>query len=75
MRMAYSQDEKIRIDSKETSWNCVNQDFTEYTNLEECISYLCEYITTKGPFDGFLGFSQVCIQPCNDNIKQKITNL
>lgn len=75
MRMVYSQDEKIRIDSKETSWNCVNQDFTEYTNLEECISYLCEYITTKGPFDGFLGFSQVCIQPCNDNIKQKITNL
>ncbi|KAH0662333.1 hypothetical protein KY284_027264 [Solanum tuberosum] len=33
-------------------------DFTEYENLEECISYLCEYITSKGPFDGLLGFSQ-----------------
>ncbi|KAG5601293.1 hypothetical protein H5410_032663 [Solanum commersonii] len=34
------------------------EDFTEYENLEECISYLCEYITSKGPFDGLLGFSQ-----------------
>lgn len=40
--------------------NCVvGQDFTEYTNLEACIDYLCNYITTKGPFHGFLGFSQV----------------
>jgi len=39
-------------------WFQYDKDFTEYTNLEECISYLCEYITTKGPFDGFLGFSQ-----------------
>ncbi|GKV32678.1 hypothetical protein SLEP1_g41270 [Rubroshorea leprosula] len=39
-------------------WFQFNKDFTEYTNLEECISYLCEYITTKGPFDGLLGFSQ-----------------
>ncbi|KAL0337855.1 UNVERIFIED_CONTAM: Dihydrofolate reductase [Sesamum calycinum] len=35
-----------------------DMDFTEYTNLEECIAYLCEYITSKGPFDGLLGFSQ-----------------
>ncbi|BFG35238.1 hypothetical protein CerSpe_215120 [Prunus speciosa] len=35
------------------------QDFTEYTNLEECITYLCDYITSKGPFDGLLGFSQI----------------
>jgi len=35
------------------------KEFTEYTNLEECISHLCEYITSKGPFDGLLGFSQV----------------
>lgn len=34
------------------------QDFTEYTNLEECITYLTEYIIANGPFDGFLGFSQ-----------------
>ncbi|KAF5941096.1 hypothetical protein HYC85_022263 [Camellia sinensis] len=33
-------------------------EFTEYTNLEECISYLCDYMTKKGPFDGLLGFSQ-----------------
>ncbi|NP_001409258.1 dihydrofolate reductase [Neltuma alba] len=39
-------------------WFQFNKDFTEYTNLEECISYLCEYITTNGPFDGLLGFSQ-----------------
>ncbi|KAF5747909.1 dihydrofolate reductase-like [Tripterygium wilfordii] len=39
-------------------WFQFNKEFTEYTNLEECISYLCDYITSKGPFDGFLGFSQ-----------------
>ncbi|KAL5546922.1 hypothetical protein UlMin_006609 [Ulmus minor] len=39
-------------------WFQFDKDFTEYTNLEECISYLCEYITSKGPFDGLLGFSQ-----------------
>ncbi|PHT78864.1 hypothetical protein T459_16916 [Capsicum annuum] len=41
-------------------WFQYNEEFTEYENLEECISYLCEYIATKGPFDGFLGFSQAC---------------
>ncbi|KAJ4706797.1 Serine hydrolase FSH [Melia azedarach] len=39
-------------------WFQFNKEFTEYTNLEECISYLTEYITSNGPFDGFLGFSQ-----------------
>ncbi|KAJ4960175.1 hypothetical protein NE237_020085 [Protea cynaroides] len=39
-------------------WFQFAKEFTEYTNLDECISYLCEYITTNGPFDGFLGFSQ-----------------
>ncbi|KAJ3683007.1 hypothetical protein LUZ60_013234 [Juncus effusus] len=39
-------------------WFQFNKEFTEYTNLEECISYLCDYITTNGPFDGLLGFSQ-----------------
>ncbi|KAK9664487.1 hypothetical protein RND81_14G045800 [Saponaria officinalis] len=39
-------------------WFQFNKEFTEYTNLDECISYLCEYITTNGPFDGLLGFSQ-----------------
>lgn len=39
-------------------WFQFNKEFTEYTNLDECISYLCEYITSKGPFDGLLGFSQ-----------------
>ncbi|XP_021624915.1 esterase C25G4.2 isoform X2 [Manihot esculenta] len=39
-------------------WFQYNEEFTEYTNLEECISYLCEYITSNGPFDGLLGFSQ-----------------
>lgn len=39
-------------------WFQFNKDFTDYTNLEACIDYLCNYITTKGPFHGFLGFSQ-----------------
>jgi len=39
-------------------WFQFDKDFTEYTNLEECITFLCEYITTNGPFAGFLGFSQ-----------------
>ncbi|KAM1221558.1 hypothetical protein ACFX13_009415 [Malus domestica] len=39
-------------------WFQFDKDFTEYTNLEECITYVCDYITTKGPFDGLLGFSQ-----------------
>ncbi|KAF9622618.1 hypothetical protein IFM89_032517 [Coptis chinensis] len=34
------------------------KEFTQYTNLDECVSYLCEYIVTKGPFDGLLGFCQ-----------------
>ncbi|XP_074276746.1 uncharacterized protein LOC141600411 [Silene latifolia] len=39
-------------------WFQFNKEFTEYDNLEECISFLCKYITTNGPFDGLLGFSQ-----------------
>ncbi|KAJ3699716.1 hypothetical protein LUZ61_003421 [Rhynchospora tenuis] len=39
-------------------WFQFNKDFTEYTNLDECISHLCDYIMTNGPFDGLLGFSQ-----------------
>ncbi|KAG9454934.1 hypothetical protein H6P81_007838 [Aristolochia fimbriata] len=39
-------------------WFQFNPDFTEYENLDECISYLCEYITNNGPFHGLLGFSQ-----------------
>ncbi|KHN34600.1 dihydrofolate reductase-like [Glycine soja] len=39
-------------------WFQFEKDFTVYFNLEECISYLCDYITANGPFDGFLGFSQ-----------------
>ncbi|AES81016.1 putative dihydrofolate reductase [Medicago truncatula] len=39
-------------------WFQFDKDFTVYTNLDECISYLTEYIIANGPFDGFLGFSQ-----------------
>ncbi|XP_057513099.1 uncharacterized protein LOC130795139 [Actinidia eriantha] len=39
-------------------WFQFDKDFTEYTHLDECISYLCQYITSNGPFDGLLGFSQ-----------------
>ncbi|CAL9057398.1 unnamed protein product [Musa banksii] len=39
-------------------WFQFNKEFTEYKNFEECISYLCDYITKNGPFHGLLGFSQ-----------------
>uniref|UniRef100_A0A7N0TIY6 Serine hydrolase domain-containing protein n=1 Tax=Kalanchoe fedtschenkoi TaxID=63787 RepID=A0A7N0TIY6_KALFE len=39
-------------------WFQFEKDFTVYFNLEECISRLCDYITTNGPFHGLLGFSQ-----------------
>lgn len=39
-------------------WFQFNKEFTEYTNLDKCISYLCDFITSNGPFDGLLGFSQ-----------------
>lgn len=35
------------------------QDFTEYTNFEECLVYIEDYMLKNGPFDGLLGFSQV----------------
>ncbi|PNT74546.1 hypothetical protein BRADI_1g17243v3 [Brachypodium distachyon] len=39
-------------------WFQFDKEFTKYTNLEECISYLCDYMVKNGPFDGLLGFSQ-----------------
>uniref|UniRef100_A0A804MU80 Serine hydrolase domain-containing protein n=1 Tax=Zea mays TaxID=4577 RepID=A0A804MU80_MAIZE len=39
-------------------WYQFNMEFTDYTNLDECISYLCDYMVKNGPFDGLLGFSQ-----------------
>ncbi|KAE8671509.1 hypothetical protein F3Y22_tig00111947pilonHSYRG00156 [Hibiscus syriacus] len=39
-------------------WFQANQNFTEYTNFEECLEYIENYMIKNGPFDGFLGFSQ-----------------
>ncbi|KAF3439227.1 hypothetical protein FNV43_RR17502 [Rhamnella rubrinervis] len=39
-------------------WFQANQDFSEYTNFEECLLYIEDYMLKHGPFDGFLGFSQ-----------------
>ncbi|OMO72987.1 Serine hydrolase FSH [Corchorus olitorius] len=39
-------------------WFQTNEDFTEYTNFEECLAYIEDYMIYNGPFDGFLGFSQ-----------------
>ncbi|KAM0953962.1 putative serine hydrolase FSH, alpha/Beta hydrolase [Dioscorea sansibarensis] len=39
-------------------WLQFAKEFTEYANLDESISFLCDYITEHGPFDGLLGFSQ-----------------
>jgi hypothetical protein len=35
------------------------KDFTEYTNFEECLAYMEDYMLKHGPFDGVLGFSMV----------------
>ncbi|KAM7253431.1 hypothetical protein ACFE04_026049 [Oxalis oulophora] len=39
-------------------WFQGNHDFSEYTNFEECLVYIEDYVIKHGPFDGFLGFSQ-----------------
>ncbi|GLU13062.1 hypothetical protein SLE2022_297090 [Rubroshorea leprosula] len=39
-------------------WFQANEDFTEYTNFEECLEYVEEFMIKNGPFDGLLGFSQ-----------------
>ena len=40
---------------------CV-QDFSEYSNFEECVAYIEDYMVKNGPFDGLLGFSQVRLE-------------
>jgi len=35
------------------------QDFTEYTNFEEGLAYIEDYMVNNGPFQGIMGFSQV----------------
>lgn len=35
------------------------QEFTTYTNFEECLEYIQELMIKHGPIDGLLGFSQV----------------
>lgn len=37
------------------------QEFTEYTNFDECLEYIEDCIVKHGPIDGLLGFSQVHI--------------
>ncbi|OIW10602.1 hypothetical protein TanjilG_15974 [Lupinus angustifolius] len=39
-------------------WFQANKDYTEYSNFEECVAYIEDYMLKNGPFDGFLGFSQ-----------------
>lgn len=38
-----------------------SQEFTEYENFDECLAYIEECMIKNGPFDGLLGFSQVCL--------------
>lgn len=37
------------------------QEFLEYTNFDECLEFIEDYMIKNGPFDGLLGFSQVYI--------------
>ncbi|KAL5078999.1 hypothetical protein RYX36_007420 [Vicia faba] len=39
-------------------WFQSNEDFTEYRNFEQCLTYIEDYMLQNGPFDGVLGFSQ-----------------
>ncbi|XP_050215349.1 uncharacterized protein LOC126666385 [Mercurialis annua] len=42
-------------------WFQFNKEFTEYTNFEECLAYIEDFMIKNGPFDGLLGFSQGAI--------------
>ncbi|CAL5189468.1 unnamed protein product [Lathyrus oleraceus] len=42
-------------------WFQFNKEFTEYTNFDECLRFIEDYMIKHGPFDGFLGFSQGAI--------------
>ncbi|CAK8569048.1 unnamed protein product [Lathyrus sativus] len=39
-------------------WFQANEDFSEYRNFEECLTYIEDFMLENGPFDGVLGFSQ-----------------
>ncbi|XP_058747769.1 uncharacterized protein LOC131620653 [Vicia villosa] len=42
-------------------WFQFNKEFTEYTNFDECLQFIEDYMIKHGPFDGLLGFSQGAI--------------
>jgi hypothetical protein len=48
----------FEIENNLYGWFNVNEDFTEYFNLEKSISITMDYIKKNGPYDGFLSFSQ-----------------
>ncbi|KAF9687361.1 hypothetical protein SADUNF_Sadunf02G0085600 [Salix dunnii] len=39
-------------------WFQFNKEFSEYTNFDECLAYIEDFMIKNGPFDGLLGFSQ-----------------
>ncbi|KAL3577154.1 hypothetical protein D5086_022437 [Populus alba] len=42
-------------------WFQFNKEFSEYTNFDECLAYIEDFMIKNGPFDGLLGFSQGAI--------------
>ncbi|XP_062113544.1 uncharacterized protein LOC133824617 [Humulus lupulus] len=42
-------------------WFQFNKEFNEYTNFEECLKFIEDFMVENGPFDGLLGFSQGAI--------------
>ncbi|KAK3030167.1 hypothetical protein RJ639_039644 [Escallonia herrerae] len=42
-------------------WFQFNKEFTEYTNFDECLTYIEDCAVKHGPIDGLLGFSQGAI--------------
>ncbi|KAJ9673956.1 hypothetical protein PVL29_023483 [Vitis rotundifolia] len=49
------------FDAPYYEWFQFNKEFTEYTNFDECLAYIEDYMIKHGPFDGLLGFSQGAI--------------
>jgi predicted esterase len=61
----YKPSEKIEIGNgtlnpieSQRVWFYVNDDASEYANIDESISHVVSYANLHGPFDGIVGFSQ-----------------
>lgn len=47
----------------------------EYRNFDECLAYIEDLMIKHGPFDGLMGFSQVCFITPTRIIQRNILKL